>query len=94
MEAKTTADVVRWVRDNKHYEGWWSGRHDAPTSFTLRGRNTTLVIPTHVHDPDAIECDDFDKTGRMYRPSAKGLALLDSELSVARECKATAARVN
>jgi hypothetical protein len=77
MEAKTTADVVRWVRDNKHYEGWWSGSYSAPTHFTLRGKNTTLVIPAAIHDPEAIEPDDFATTGRMYRPSAKGLALLE-----------------
>ncbi len=76
--AKTPTEVARWVRDNKHFEGWWNGDPGNARSFVLRGQNAVLTIPVEVHDPDVIEPDDFDATGRMYRPSAAGLALLDA----------------
>lgn len=76
-KAKTLREFVRWVRDNKHYEGWWTG--DRPTKFTafnLRGTDSMITIPAHLYDPEAIDLADPDKDHRIFKPSAAGLALL------------------
>ena len=75
-EAKSMAVLVRWVRDNKHFEGWWNGEPRNPESFSLRGERAQISISAKIYVSDMIEPDAFESTGRMYRPSAKGLALL------------------
>jgi hypothetical protein len=77
-EAKTAADLVKWVRDNKHFEGWWNGDQRKPESFSLRGEHAQIVIVADAYNPDLIEPDDFDATGHMFRPTAAGLAVLAS----------------
>lgn len=76
--ATSPAELAAWVRDNKHFEGWWNGDPRKTESFSLRGDRSQIQIAADLHDPDVIEPDDFDSTGRMFRPSAKGLAMLES----------------
>jgi hypothetical protein len=75
--AKNVLDVVRWIRDNPHYEGWWDGTPATATRFTLRGDLASLVIPRELHDSEAIESDP-EREGFMYRPSSKGISMLAS----------------
>lgn len=75
--AKSMKDVVKWVRDNPHFEGWWTGpRPREFKSFNLRGNNCMLVIPADLYDTDMIDCADAVNELRLYRPSEKGLELL------------------
>ena len=78
-EAKTVAEFVTWVRDNKHFEGWWNGDPKKPESFSLRGDRAQIQIAADLHDPDVIEPDDFDTTGRMFRPSRKGYSIIGAQ---------------
>jgi len=79
--AKSTADVMRWIVENDHHHGYWTGPVENPTAFMLCGKTNCLRIPARIHIPGMMEADDFDRTGRMYRPTDAGRAALSDEVT-------------
>jgi hypothetical protein len=77
--ATCTADVMRWILANNHHHGYWTGPLDRRTAFCLEGNRARLRIPALIHRPGMMEADDFEKTGRMYKPTPAGRAALSQE---------------
>ena len=74
--ATCSADVIRWIVENEHHHGYWTGSPESRAEFCLEGKTKRLRIPARVHKPGLIQGADFKATGRMYEPTASGRAAL------------------
>ena len=80
--AKTMVDVLKWISNNDHFQGWRDDQVNRSKDFHLAGDHAELIIPASVHVPRMMEPCEFRKTNRMYRPSAQGLKLLEKHNEV------------
>lgn len=74
--ATCSADVIRWIVENEHHRGYWTGSIEHPREFILEGRSARLCIPVKIHKPGLIQGADYNATGRMYEPTDAGRAAL------------------
>lgn len=77
--AKTTADVMRWIIANEHYEGYWTGPVDNRVALVLKGPTALLTIPADVHVPGMMKPTNYHEKKRMFEPSEAGRAALQEQ---------------
>jgi hypothetical protein len=76
MKQTTSSSLIEtltWITENDHHRGYWT---DGEKFFVLEGEDARLRIPVDIHAPGMMEGDDFRQTGKMYRPSDHGRAVL------------------
>lgn len=71
--SKSLTETLAWITENNHHRGYWT---DGEEFFILEGKEARLRIPAGVHVPGMMEGDDWQETGKMYRPSEAGRAAL------------------
>lgn len=75
--SSSLAETLTWIAQNPHHHGYWT---HAEKFLVLEGEAAELWIPVEIHVPGMMEADDFEETGRMYRPSEAGRVILASQI--------------
>lgn len=74
--ADCSAKVIRWIIENEHHRGYWTGSIEHPKEFVLDGHFARLRIPAEIHQPGLMIGSDYSTTKRMYEPTDLGRAAL------------------